>query len=27
MTFDEYMDDKNIQELREKMYSASRTGN
>ena len=27
MTFDEYMDDKNIQELREKMYSASHTGN
>ena len=27
MTFDEYMDDKNIQELREKMYSASRAGN
>ena len=27
MTFDEYMDDKNIQELREKMYSVSRTGN
>ena len=27
MTFDEYMDDKNIQELREKMYSASRIGN
>ena len=27
MTFDEYMDDKNIQELREKMYSASRTSN
>ena len=27
MTFDEYMDDKNIQELREKMYSASRTCN
>ena len=27
MTFDEYMDDKNIQELREKMYNASRTGN
>ena len=27
MTFDEYMDDKNIQELRENMYSASRTGN
>ena len=27
MTFDEYMDDKNIQELREKMYSAIRTGN
>lgn len=27
MTFDEYMDDKNIQELREKMYRASRTGN
>ena len=27
MTFDEYMEDKNIQELREKMYSASRTGN
>ena len=27
MTFDEYMDDKNIQELREKMYSESRTGN
>ena len=27
MTFDEYMGDKNIQELREKMYSASRTGN
>lgn len=27
MTFDEYMDDKNIQELREKMYSASRTDN
>ena len=27
MTFDEYMDDKNVQELREKMYNASRTGN
>ena len=27
MTFDEYMEDKNIQELREKMYSASRIGN
>ncbi|GJH40851.1 ABC-F family ATPase [Capnocytophaga sp. HP1101] len=27
MTFDEYMDDKNIHELREKMYGASRTGN
>ena len=27
MTFDEYMDDKNIQELREKMYSAIRIGN
>ena len=27
MTFDEYMDDKNIQELREKMYRAIRTGN
>ena len=27
MTFDEYMDDKNIQELREKIYSASRIGN
>jgi len=27
MTFDEYMGDKNIQELREKMYSAIRIGN